>query len=78
MRARSHRRHYGHQLCGARQLKPQDFKFRAYEAADLPACMILFDANCPAYFAPNERAEFETFLGLKPAGYLLVRKAVKK
>ena len=32
-----------------------DFQFRPYEAADRERCLALFDANCPAYFAANER-----------------------
>lgn len=38
------------------------FSFRPYEPADQPACLVLFDANCPAFFAPNERAEYLAFL----------------
>ena len=33
--------------------------------------MNLFDTNCPSFFAPNERAEFESFLADLPMGYLL-------
>jgi N-acetylglutamate synthase-like GNAT family acetyltransferase len=31
--------------------------------------MELFDQNCPAYFAPNERADFETYLRDSKAEY---------
>ncbi|MGH7702968.1 MAG: GNAT family N-acetyltransferase, partial [Gemmatimonadales bacterium] len=36
--------------------------FRNYQAADRDACLGLFDANCPAFFAPNERADYLEFL----------------
>jgi len=45
--------------------------FKTYEARDKNACLSLFDANCPDYFAPNERAEYEEFLDENPSDYLL-------
>ena len=36
--------------------------FRPYQAADRDACLALFDANCPAFFAPNERGDYAAFL----------------
>lgn len=45
--------------------------FKTYEARDKNACLSLFDANCPEYFAPNERAEYEEFLDDIPTDYLL-------
>jgi len=36
--------------------------FRTYRDADREACTSIFDANCPAFFAPNERQEYEEFL----------------
>lgn len=36
--------------------------FRPYRDADRQACISIFDANCPEFFAPNERQEFEEFL----------------
>ena len=36
--------------------------FRPYCNADHQACIRIFDANCPEYFAPNERQEYEEFL----------------
>ena len=45
--------------------------FRPYAAADVAACLAIFDANCPDYFAPNERAEFAAFLAGNPVGYEL-------
>jgi predicted GNAT family N-acyltransferase len=37
--------------------------FRRYDPSDKAACLALFDSNCPKYFAPSERADFEGFLG---------------
>jgi N-acetylglutamate synthase-like GNAT family acetyltransferase len=36
--------------------------FRDYTPADRDACLALFDDNCPAFFAPNERADYDAFL----------------
>ncbi|HEY5552875.1 MAG TPA: GNAT family N-acetyltransferase [Opitutaceae bacterium] len=46
--------------------------FRAYETGDRDACLGIFDANCPAWFAPNERADYCEFLDRMPAGYEVV------
>jgi GNAT superfamily N-acetyltransferase len=43
--------------------------FRSYCEADYEACVDIFDANCPKYFAPNERQDFEDFLKDKSVGY---------
>ena len=43
--------------------------FRPYRCDDERACLDIFDANCPAFFAPNERAEYEAYLDRVPAGY---------
>ena len=45
--------------------------FKTYEARDKNACLSLFDANCPQYFAPNERFDYEEFLDDQPNDYLL-------
>ena len=37
-------------------------QFRPYQPADREACLALFDENCPAFFAPNEREEYDAFL----------------
>ncbi len=37
--------------------------FRPYVPADAPACLELFGSNCPPYFHPSERADYEQFLG---------------
>lgn len=36
--------------------------FIEYRPSLRATCLALFDANCPAYFAPNERADFAQFL----------------
>lgn len=46
-------------------------KFKDYKARDKDACLSLFNENCPAYFAPNEKADFEEFLDSHPDGYQL-------
>lgn len=45
------------------------FSFRPFESSDRPACLALFDANCPAFFAPNERADYLAFLAEHAALY---------
>lgn len=42
---------------------PAELTFRPYTQADRDSCIGLFDANCPEYFAANERADYEAFLG---------------
>ena len=43
--------------------------FYPYSAELELACMALFDANCPQFFAPNERDEYQCFLKSQPVGY---------
>ncbi|MGI9284222.1 MAG: GNAT family N-acetyltransferase [Pseudomonadales bacterium] len=43
--------------------------FRPYCSADCQACTQIFDANCPQFFAPNERQEYDSFLTDVPEGY---------
>jgi GNAT superfamily N-acetyltransferase len=43
--------------------------FRPYSSADRESCLDLFDANCPEYFASNERADYASFLDMAPRGY---------
>jgi len=45
--------------------------FRLYALADLESCLGLFDANCPEFFAPNERDHYADFLQASPDGYEL-------
>lgn len=40
----------------------EELRFVPYRPRLRAACLALFDANCPAYFAPNERADFAQFL----------------
>ena len=35
---------------------------RPYTPADLNACLALFASNCPPFFHPSERADYEAFL----------------
>ena len=43
--------------------------FRPYCSADYQACTEIFDANCPEFFVPIERQEYENFLEGLPVGY---------
>jgi len=45
--------------------------FRPYSRTDREACLGLFDANCPEFFAPNERTDYLAFLDSSPRGYEL-------
>jgi GNAT superfamily N-acetyltransferase len=49
------------------------YVFRPYQPGDAAACFRLFDANCPQFFAPNERQDLVEFLRVPPAGYEVVR-----
>jgi GNAT superfamily N-acetyltransferase len=42
---------------------------RPYDESDQRDCLALFDANCPEYFDPGERADYVQFLDERPAGY---------
>ncbi len=46
-------------------------QFRPYERTDLTACLALFDANCPQYFAPNERTDYAEFLQVRTEHYIV-------
>jgi GNAT superfamily N-acetyltransferase len=48
-----------------------DLVFREYQPADRDACVALFDANCPAFFAANERADYVKFLSTAAGSYEL-------
>ena len=43
--------------------------FRDWRQQDREACLSIFDANCPAFFAPNERSDYASFLDAVPDGY---------
>ena len=45
--------------------------FRPYSPADKEICLAIFDVNCPPFFAPNERIDYEQFLDSNPSGYEL-------
>ena len=45
--------------------------FRPFLPTDKGACLELFDANCPEFFAPQERTEYENFLEANPDTYEL-------
>ncbi len=48
---------------------PKAHSFRPCSVSDKEACLAIFDANCPAYFAPNERDDYEEFLDTQPSSY---------
>ena len=43
--------------------------FRDYCDTDRQTCLAVFDRNCPEFFAPNERADYEIFLESTPSAY---------
>lgn len=43
--------------------------FRPYSASDRQACLAIFEANCPEFFAPNERDDYRRFLDGAPEHY---------
>jgi GNAT superfamily N-acetyltransferase len=43
--------------------------FAPYDAAARDRCLALFDANCPEFFAPNERADYADFLDRHGGAY---------
>ncbi|WP_447727983.1 GNAT family N-acetyltransferase [Sphingomonas koreensis] len=43
-------------------------RFRRYAPEDAETCLALFDANCPRFFAPGERADYAAYLD-GAAGY---------
>ena len=45
--------------------------FRDYLPADKHQCLAMFDANCPEFFAPNERQDYQVYLESGPEGYEL-------
>jgi predicted GNAT family N-acyltransferase len=47
-------------------------RVREYLPADREACLAMFDGNVPAYFAPAERADYETFLAALDFPYLVI------
>jgi GNAT superfamily N-acetyltransferase len=45
--------------------------FRSYTKEYKEICLSIFDANCPEFFASNERVDYEQFLESNPLGYYL-------
>ena len=45
--------------------------FRQYCKEDRQTCLEIFDANCPEFFAPNERADYSAFLDSHSSSYEL-------
>jgi GNAT superfamily N-acetyltransferase len=43
--------------------------FRSYSPAYKQHCLGIFDCNCPEFFSPNERADYERFLDANPINY---------
>lgn len=48
-----------------------DVLFAPFDAGRKEDCLALFDANCPKFFAPNERAEYAAYLDEIGSGYTL-------
>lgn len=47
-------------------------EFLEYTQIHETACLKLFDLNCPGFFAPNERSDYEAFLDSSHKGYRVV------
>ncbi len=45
----------------------------SYLPEDKAACLALFDANCPEFFAPNERSDYSAYLASDGRHYQVVR-----
>ena len=43
--------------------------FRPYRRTDYPTCIELFNSNCPEFFAPDERRDYQCFLEGSLEGY---------
>jgi GNAT superfamily N-acetyltransferase len=54
---------------------PPPHGFRPSTAGDRAACLAIFDANCPEFFAPNERADYAAFLDSASDAYTIVLSA---
>ncbi|MEM8485510.1 MAG: GNAT family N-acetyltransferase [Bacteroidota bacterium] len=51
--------------------------FRSYTSSDRSSCIQLLEANTPAYFAPNERADYVAYLDKGPTGYMVCERDEK-
>ena len=50
---------------------PANISFISYSPGHKAACLALFDANCPEYFSPGERTDYESFLEANNPDYEL-------
>lgn len=50
-------------------MSAHEIDFEPYRPAHRARCLEVFEANCPEYFAPNERGAYAAFLDAVPAGY---------
>ena len=48
-----------------------ELTFRLYDPSQVEACLSLFDSNCPAFFAAEERRDYFEFLSAAPLNYFL-------
>ena len=46
-----------------------ELTFSDYDPSDQPTCSALFERNCPAYFAIEERSAYQAFLEAEPKPY---------
>lgn len=46
-----------------------EVNFRYYKSQDREDCLKIFDANCPKFFASNERSDYAAFLDASPTAY---------
>ena len=51
--------------------KSKSLHFRPFLLSDREACLAVFDTNCPEFFAPNERRDYERFLAGNPSTYVV-------
>ena len=56
-------------MSGTRAKATHQIHFEAFAPGHRARCLELFDANSPAYFAAEERAEYAAFLADPPEGY---------
>ena len=48
-----------------------ELTFRLYDPSQVETCLSLFDSNCPAFFAAEERRDLFEFLSAAPLNYFL-------
>ena len=51
--------------------EPMTLAFRLYDPSQIEICLNLFDSNCPAFFAMEERRDYLDFLSARPLNYFL-------